>query len=455
MYDKVHYIAEHANITVDGEIILPEDADIVVVDGSGIPHIARHVKSVRLPKEVSMVYVVKKGGMRVGASDPAGAPVTLVSAPLPLRKTEDMESIEERIVRESVKRILTIQYGSALQPSWTVGYTDDPWRFIREGFGAGVPLARGLGLPGVHGKVIVDNESSYCCYDIKRFKTEVLTYNSMSINETTLFETTIGIFTCRSWLDVDTYFDNELFVMAVGFKGEGVYLEDPKNYTPPYPASIIAVPLLVSRDSGEELLEIKIKNPESIGNNTMYMNEPLAFAVQLRVYEPNEWSPFRVVGLNDTAAYVATLGSGRLDPGESFEYDIRVGGWIVDRLGPGYDIAIATITIIYAALDNQQQFIVGKELCCSLTPSPLYPGDTASGISTVLVNSPSAALAISISRHGEGGGYVGEVVVYSGTSLRFPETTVSIPINITVNEHFGTSLIEEYKARGKEVLVFT
>ena len=81
LYEKVHYIAEHANIT-GSTISLPEPADLIVVDPNGVPHVAENVKQLRLPWQGSgiRIYVVAKTRLRIATTDPVARAAALVAA---------------------------------------------------------------------------------------------------------------------------------------------------------------------------------------------------------------------------------------------------------------------------------------------------------------------------------------------------------------------------------------
>ena len=81
LYEKARYIAEHANITSEAVVELPEPADLIVIDPKGIPHIAENVTRLALPWPVGNVkiFVAKRGNTGVGAADPEAS---IASAPL-------------------------------------------------------------------------------------------------------------------------------------------------------------------------------------------------------------------------------------------------------------------------------------------------------------------------------------------------------------------------------------
>ncbi len=86
LYEKARYIAEHANIT-GSTISLPEPADLIIVDPSGVPHVAKDVKTLTLPWSPAnlKIYVVKRGRVRIAAADPvarAAALASVAAAPL-------------------------------------------------------------------------------------------------------------------------------------------------------------------------------------------------------------------------------------------------------------------------------------------------------------------------------------------------------------------------------------
>ncbi len=88
LYEKARYLAEHANIT-GNTIVLPEPADVIIIDASGVPHVAMNVTTVTLPwpaDQSKKIYVAKRGRLRVGVADPVAtalsAAASVAAAPL-------------------------------------------------------------------------------------------------------------------------------------------------------------------------------------------------------------------------------------------------------------------------------------------------------------------------------------------------------------------------------------
>ena len=81
LYEKARYIADHTNIS-GNTITLPQPADLIIIDPSGVPHVAKNVKQLQLPWPASetKIYVVETGRLRVGAADPVASSIAALAS---------------------------------------------------------------------------------------------------------------------------------------------------------------------------------------------------------------------------------------------------------------------------------------------------------------------------------------------------------------------------------------
>jgi len=81
LYERARFIAEHTSIS-GNTISLPQPADLIVVDPSGVPHLAKSVQRLQLPWPASetKIYVAVTGRLRVGAADPAATALSMAAS---------------------------------------------------------------------------------------------------------------------------------------------------------------------------------------------------------------------------------------------------------------------------------------------------------------------------------------------------------------------------------------